>query len=166
MAGGARPGAGRPFGARNKKTIEREIVEQAALERKVAARAIVPMQGKLTLEKLLGIALERMDAAMAGGEESHDRFVAWFDRTLSVASQLTKYQTPQLRAIAVAHAEIRPPVLDLTRLTDKQLATLRQIIQIAGPSNIAGTPTDERETRPLGLIHRRPDRSGNGGSTY
>src|SRR6266571_8968744 len=104
--GGSKPGerrGGRRAGSRNKATIRREIIEKAALERQIAARVIAPMQGKLTLEELFGLALERMHAAMADGAEGYDRFVEWFERTLSVAKELTKYQSPQYRAIAMAH---------------------------------------------------------------
>jgi hypothetical protein len=155
MAGGARPGAGRPFGARNRKTIAREIVEQAALERRIEARVIAPMQGKDTLEELLGIAHERMHEAIGDGEAGYQRFTEWFVRTLDVAKELTKYQSPQFRAIAVAHTEMRPPVLDLDKLSDKQIEVLRDLIRIAGPSNVAGRgPAGDGGAGPPRRTHR------------
>src|SRR5262249_44773136 len=66
------------------------------------------------------------------------KFIEWFDRVFSVAKELARYQSPTFKAIAVAHTDIRPPVYDLKRLSDKQLEQLGRLLRIAGPSNVAG----------------------------
>ena len=141
--GGARPGAGRPTGRKSKSTIEREILERAAFERRVVAQVTAPMRGKYVLEELLGIALERLHAATAPDSETHAEYIPWFERTLAVAKEVTKYQDPQYRAIEVAHTDMRPPVLNLTRLSAKQLELFLQMVQLAGPANVALPTTAE-----------------------
>jgi hypothetical protein len=136
--GGSNPGerrGGRPLGSRNKATIRREIIEKAALERQIDARAIAPIQGKLTLERLLGLALKHLDAAIESGDKTE--FAVCFERVLSAAKEVTKYQSPQLKALAVAHSDMRPPPIDLDKLTAKQVQQLRKLLVLAGPSNVA-----------------------------
>jgi hypothetical protein len=114
--GGSKPGerrGGRQLGSRNKATIRREIIERAGLDREIAARAAAPIQGKLALERLLGLALEHLDAAIAAADKAE--FAVCFDRALATAKELTKYQSPTYKAIALAHTDMRPPVLDLDK---------------------------------------------------
>lgn len=153
--GGPRPGAGRPKGSRNKATIKRELVAAAALERRIETQVISPKQGKASLEYLLTLALERLDAAIADGPEAYDRFVAWFGRTLDVAKALAPFQSAQYRAIAVAHTDMRPPVLDLSRLSNKQIEMMRELVRLAGPANTAQGPVDQGSDRPLGICDGR-----------
>jgi len=157
--GGAKPGerrGGRQKGTKNRKTVEREIIEAEVLRGKIAAGiAASPPMGKATLEELLRIALTRMHEAMAGGEKTYEAFLAWFDRTFVVARELTKYQSPQLRAIAVAHTPMTPPRLDLSRLSDEQVKTLASLIVLAQPVG----PANGRADQP---VESRPARVGNG----
>ncbi len=150
--GGSKPGerrGGRQKGTKNRKTVEREIIE--------AGIAAPPPMGKATLEKLLTISLTRMDEAMGGGARTYEAFLTWFDRTFHVARELTKFQSPQLRAVAVAHTDMRPPVLDLKRLSVKQLDVLAQLVHLAGPANVAGGErVDEQNADPLAIADGRP----------
>jgi hypothetical protein len=61
-------------------------------------------------------------------------------RSLLVAKSLRPYQSPQYRAIAVAHTDMRPPPIDLDKLTAKQVQQLRKLLVLAGPSNVASGP--------------------------
>jgi hypothetical protein len=148
--GGSNPGerrGGRPLGSRNKATIRREIIEKAALERQIDARAIAPIQGKLTLERLLGLALEHLDAAIESGDKAE--FAVCFERALSAAKEVTKYQSPQLKALAVAHTNMRPSPINLDKLTAKQIEQLRRLLILAGPSNVASDGPPQVANGPL-----------------
>jgi hypothetical protein len=57
-----------------------------------------------------------------------------------LARSLAPYQTPQLRAIAVAHTGMKPAPVSLDRLNDKQLETLRELLRLMGPANVALEP--------------------------
>jgi hypothetical protein len=100
--GGSKPGerrGGRQKGTKNRKTVEREIIETEVLRGKIEAGiAAPPPMGKVTLEKLLAIALTRMDGAMAGGKKTYDAFLIWFDRSFHV---------PEYRAVAGLFLDIR-----------------------------------------------------------
>jgi hypothetical protein len=58
-----------------------------------------------------------MEEAFASGVMAD--YIAWFERAASVAKALAPYQSPQLKALAVAHT-MRPSPIDLSRLTNKQ----------------------------------------------
>jgi hypothetical protein len=64
-------------------------------------------------------------------------------RSLLVAKSLTPYQSPQYRAIAVAHTDMRPSPINLDRLTAKQIEVLRELIRRAGPANVASAGPQE-----------------------
>jgi hypothetical protein len=159
--GGSYPGerrGGRRPGTKNKATVEREIIEAEVRAQRIAAGVMLPVLAKERLEMLLDAACRHMDEAFANGKI--EDYIAWFERAASVAKALAPYQLPQLKALAVAHTDMRPPALDLRRLTTKQLEMLRRLVQLAGPTNIAGGGTaDERGgDQPLGTTDKRPVR--------
>src|SRR6266566_2795454 len=104
--GGPRPGAGRPKGSRNKATIEREIVAAEVRAGRIASGlASLEVRGKERLELLLDAAWRHMEEAHAAANTQE--YIDWFMRSLLVAKSLTPYQSPQYRAIAVAHTDMR-----------------------------------------------------------
>jgi hypothetical protein len=167
--GGPRPGAGRPKGSRNKTTIQREIVEAQVRAQRVAAGVAIPVLAKEKLELLLSMAWRHMEEALAAGKA--EDYVGWFERAGAMAKALAPYQSPQLKALAVAHADMRPSPIDLSRLSDKQLEQLRKLIILAGPSNVAGARRVDDggaadRDRPRRLIDRRPRRLGDDDTTH
>ncbi|MHB8272699.1 hypothetical protein [Bradyrhizobium sp.] len=104
---------GRPKGAKNKATIEREVNAAQVIDR---ARKEGRDLAVTVLERLMNVAegacgLNRPVPAKdlaAGAKENPDgdwgRFGEWFDRTAYCAKELAKYQSPQLKAIAVMEA--------------------------------------------------------------
>jgi hypothetical protein len=56
------------------------------------------------MEWLLSIAMKRMEKAAEAQDDKE--YTAWYERATVMARSLTPYQTPQLRAIAVAHRGI------------------------------------------------------------
>jgi hypothetical protein len=109
-------------------------------------------------------ALTRMDEVLAGGKKTDKAFLIWFDRTFQVARELTKYQSSQLKALAVAHTPISRPPVDLSRLYT--------ILKVAGPSNVAGArradgarSAGDRD-RPRRLTYRRRHRPGDNDMTH
>jgi hypothetical protein len=109
---------------------------------------------KFTEAKAASGTRRHMQEAFAAGDFT--AYLGWFERAGAMAKALP-YQSPQLRAIAVAHAPMTPSPVDLSRLSDKQLEQLRRLIQLAGPSNIAGGGrADERDADPLAIAGGRP----------
>jgi hypothetical protein len=109
----------RAAGTKNKATIERELIAAQVIDR---ARA---MHAPLALEKLIelgGIAMAAMAAHQPVSNEVAKRerergnekakpqkgswrmFGEWFDRATFVFKSLAPYQSPQLKAIAIAPA--------------------------------------------------------------
>jgi hypothetical protein len=74
-----------------------------------------------------------------------------------MSRSLTPYQNPQLRAIAVAHTGMKPTPVSLDRLNDKQLETLRELLRLMAPGNVA----IEGSKAPAKI---EPPRGGNGSS--
>jgi hypothetical protein len=108
MSGSTTPRGGRPRGSKNRATIERETIEAEIRKQRIAAGVVTPVFGKEKLEYLLGLALEHLADAIAGkGDEG---FSPCFDRVLAAAKALTPYQSPQYRALAVAHVDRPAPV--------------------------------------------------------
>ncbi len=109
--GGARVGAGRKPGGKNRTTMEREEAVAASIDR---MRADGGQTGKEALERMLKFAegcvallrptteREKRSGKEANPDGDWDRFGAWFDRWAYVSKELTKYQSPTFRAIAVA----------------------------------------------------------------
>ena len=102
--GGARQGAGRKPGGKNKATIEREIVAAQAID---ASRQGTVRLGKEVLAKMMDVAegaaaLHRPQPPEAGekvDQAQWNLFGAWFDRTVYCAKELAKYQSPQFRTV-------------------------------------------------------------------
>jgi hypothetical protein len=152
---GERRGGRRP-GTKNRATVERETVQAEVRAQRIAAGVAVPVYGKEKLEWLLGLATAQLQEVLANNDQAN--FGPVFDRVLSVARALTPYQEPQLRAIAVAHTGLKPPPQNLDRLNAKQLETLRELLRLMGPSNIAEAgPADNGGARPLRRIQRKPN---------
>jgi len=124
--GGARPGAGRRKGARNKATVEREIRAVQALAGRIADtpkelaidvldRMMKVAENGASLHKPLdpGLPLDeaqRIENELAAQQGRRPRVVSagnwglfgeWFDRAVQCAKELAKYQSPTFRAIAV-----------------------------------------------------------------
>jgi hypothetical protein len=146
MALGIKTG-GRKAGTPNKATVERRLQIARGLE---DARNHGRPLAKDRLGELLDLAFEMMTANQPcparcmganGGAQNgmdHQEFAAWFDRAAYVAQALAKYESPQLRAVAVAHTPIsRPPAYDLTRLSERQLQQLKRLLVLASPSTLA-----------------------------
>jgi hypothetical protein len=108
---------------------------------RIAAGVMVPVLAKERLEILLDAACRHLDEAFDAGKI--EDYVAWFERAASVAKSLAPYQSAQYRAIAVAHTDMRPPPINLDKLTAKQIKVLRELVRIAGPANVAGGGTNE-----------------------
>jgi hypothetical protein len=105
--GGSRPGerrGGRPKGSKDKKVIERETIAAEIRAGRIAAGIAMPLMATEKLEMLLSIALRHMEESHAA--ENVEEYAAWYERATVMARSLTPYQTPQLRAIAVAHTGI------------------------------------------------------------
>jgi hypothetical protein len=155
--GGSSPGerrGGRRPGSRNKTTIERETVEAEVRAGRIAAGIAMPILAKEKLEFLLSAALRHMEEAFASGVMAD--YIAWFERAGALAKALAPYQSPQLKTLAVAHTDMRPSPIDLSKLTDRQLEQLRRLIQLAGPSNIPGGGRDGRNADALAIADSRP----------
>jgi hypothetical protein len=109
--GGPRsPKGGRPKGSKGKATIEREINAAQAIDR---ARREGRDLAVTVLEQLMVIAGETMvrnrptsraKGAKKNPEGDWDRFGSWFDRTSYCATQLAKYQSPQIKAVDIPTA--------------------------------------------------------------
>ena len=129
--GGAREGAGRRFGSKNKTTRERELKAQAEAQRLIdAARDGKIELAKDVLERAMKVAegatslhrppppqetmnLQAAENALAAQEHRKPRklylgdwplFGEWFDRWVYAAKSLADFQSPKYKAIAVAMA--------------------------------------------------------------
>jgi hypothetical protein len=105
--GGKQPGAGRPVGSKGRATLEREQLALAArkggreLAREVMERAMIIAEATCMLHK------PPSPVALAKAQESDQElpdgdwalFGQWFDRWTSLAKELTKYQSPPIKAI-------------------------------------------------------------------
>jgi hypothetical protein len=109
-----------------------------AVFRSPAAGIATPIMGLEKLEWLLSIALKQMDEAAAAKDAKE--YQVWFERATVLARSLTPFQTPQLRAIAVAHTGMKPTPVSLDRLSDKQLEQLRELLRLMAPGNVAREP--------------------------
>ena len=107
----------RPAGVKNKATYEREMIAAQTIDR---IRAMNEPVAKEKLIELGGIAMAAMAAHQPVSKEVAEReqargnerakqqkgswrlFGEWFDRAAFVYTKLAPYQSPQLRAIAVA----------------------------------------------------------------
>lgn len=106
--GGKRPGAGRKSGIPNKATVLRQTKRQEVVAAMVDSGK--PL-GITVLQKAMEFAegavaayrptmtAELAAGAVANKDGDHDKFGAWFDRWLKCIETITKYQTPQLKAI-------------------------------------------------------------------
>jgi hypothetical protein len=125
MPGGARPGAGRKAGGKNKATLERELLAaKATIRQAKEGRELA----KDVLERLM-LDLDRFKSLAEGAAALHKPptagelkaaaerglslakgdwglFGEWFDRAVgtardaaTVAKDLAKYQSPQIRAV-------------------------------------------------------------------
>lgn len=101
---------GRPKGSKGKATIEREINAAQQIDR---ARREGRDLAVTVLENLMNVALGATSLnrptpkGQAGADNPNgdwDRFGAWFDRTAYCATQLAKYQSPQIRAVDIPTA--------------------------------------------------------------
>jgi hypothetical protein len=129
---------GAPKGSKDKKVIERETIAAEIRAGRIAAGIAMPLMATEKLEMLLSIALRHMEESRAA--ENVEEYAAWYDRAVVLARSLAPYQTPQLRAIAVAHTGMKPAPVSLDRLNDKQLETLRELLRLMGPTNVALEP--------------------------
>jgi hypothetical protein len=136
-AGSARRG-GRRRGTTDRKVAEREAIAAEIRAGRIAAGIATPIMGLEKLEWLLSIALKQMDEAAAAKDAA--QYQAWFERATVLARSLTPFQTPQLRAIAVAHTGMKPAPVSLERLSDKQLEQLRELLRLMAPGNVALEP--------------------------
>jgi len=107
--GGARPGAGRRHGGKNRATIERElkaVAETGNLQGRELAKDVLDRMMKLA-EGAAGFhqppSPSEIQAAQAEGRQiptgDWDRFGQWFDRIAYCAKELAKYQSPQIKAV-------------------------------------------------------------------
>jgi hypothetical protein len=130
---------GRQKGTPNRRTLQRQIEVARRLD---DARNHGKPLAKDQIGDLLGVAMDAMGHFKGNGGsgkvDDWPNFGAWWDRAVFAAKELAKYESPQLRAIHVAQTDLRPPVLDLTRLSVRQLEALAQLVQLAGPVNVAG----------------------------
>lgn len=102
------PGSGRVKGTPNKATVERKLAAEIdaaragekELGKDVLERAMRFAEGVVSLNRPEPVVVEGKVSGTQGGD--WDRFGAWFDRWVFCAKELAKYQSPQLRAIAVA----------------------------------------------------------------
>ena len=116
--GGYRPNGGRKKGSLNKATIEKQEIAAKTLDRAREGKIVL---GKDVLEEMMSVAKavmaqfqpvspEMAAQAQALGQNVKPRkgnlskFGQWFDRTVYAAKELTKYQSPTMRAIAVSAA--------------------------------------------------------------
>ena len=106
---GARPGAGRKAGGRNKATIEREI-------RTTHGIAAVRATDVLPLDIML---------AVAGGGEAADKIT---DRQLQAAIATAPYLHPRLSAVAFQEQPI-PSQIDLSVLTSEERHLLLDMLR-------------------------------------
>lgn len=112
MAKGKRSG-GRTKGTPNKATLEKQINAAQAIDK---ARREGRDLAVTVLENLMNIALGAtgLNRPTPKGQEGPngqinqngdwDRFGAWFDRTAYCATQLAKYQSPQIKAVDIPTA--------------------------------------------------------------
>jgi hypothetical protein len=105
--------------ARNRKTIEREIIDAEVRAGRIASGVSLPVLAKERLERLLDMAWRHMEEAFAAGDFT--AYLGWFERSGAMAKALAPYQSPQYRAIAVAQTDMRSPALDLDKLSAKQV---------------------------------------------
>jgi hypothetical protein len=112
--GGTRPGAGRPKGAKNKATIERELNVAAVIDRArkegrelavdVLERAMKTAEGATAMTKPV-TEREKFEAAAKGialqdnRDGSWELFGQWFDRWTYCADKLSKFQSPVIKAV-------------------------------------------------------------------
>jgi hypothetical protein len=126
----------RPAGVKNKATYEKELITAQILDR---ARAMNEPIAKEKLIELGEVALGAMAAHQPVSKEVAEREVArgntkakpqkgswrlfgeWFDRAAFVYTKLAPYQSPQLRAIAVAPM---PPSQSATEKPDDVVLTV------------------------------------------
>lgn len=115
MPGGARPGAGRRQGTKNKATIQREL--EAAARVAAAAGGKTRESALAVMERLLSVAegataafrptlKKEIQAAAAIGtvieanpDGDPNHFRAFLDLTFSISKELAKYQAPQIKAV-------------------------------------------------------------------
>ena len=106
--GGARPGAGRKRGGKNKATIEREInaaavIDRARKEGRELAVDVLERIMKLC-EGAAGAFRPTTQRDVAAGNPTNPDgnepvFGQWVDRWTYCAKELAKYQSPQVKAI-------------------------------------------------------------------
>jgi hypothetical protein len=107
MARGFKTG-GRVKGSKNRATLEREAATQ--IDAAIGGKQEL---AKDTLVRMMRLAegAAAVHRTKINDDEKHwDRFGEWFDRWAYVAKEAAKYQSPQMRAIAVmAPAPAAPP---------------------------------------------------------
>lgn len=106
--GGKRPGAGRKAGGSNKATILRQVKRQKVIAAMIDSGK--PL-GLTVLQKAMEfaegavanyrptMAKELAGGAVANADGNHEEFGKWFDRWFKCIETITKYQTPQMKAI-------------------------------------------------------------------
>ncbi len=120
---GQRFGGGRAKGVRNKATIERDLIAAQIAERRMSEAA--KHGRKLAVEKMEEYAglfegaaavfrPTTTEEAKTGRDINADgdweKFGTWMDRAFNALKEVAKYQSPQLRAIAIAPT----PQVDVT----------------------------------------------------
>jgi hypothetical protein len=117
--GGYRKNGGRKKGSLNKATIEKQEIAAKTLDQSRDGKIVL---GKDVLEEMMGVAKavmaqfqpvspEMAAQAQALGQAhvrprkgNLSKFGQWFDRAVYAAKELTKYQSPTMRALAVSAA--------------------------------------------------------------
>lgn len=107
---------GRPKGSRSRATIEKEIKLAAAVIDGATKPNAAPLLGKDVLERMMRLAegatalhrpTPKRDVLLGAKENpdgSWEKFGAWFDRTVTCAKELAKYQSPTFKAVLVSQA--------------------------------------------------------------
>lgn len=126
--GGARPGAGRPKGSKGRHTVGKARMEALAIAAKEVAQSVIldpVLEMVIIYRQFMGQAAAEQNRVDETGKRVGDPEI-WNDHLINaqrVLRDMAPYLRPRLGSI-----DHKFPEMDLSRLTDAQLAQLAAIV--------------------------------------